>query len=191
MKKLLTILCTIIAASLSVMAVTPRVVTTATEKIRKAPALTATFRVNGADGKLVMSGSRFMLTLPGMTTAYDGITQRTLNEADGELTLSTPTAEELATVNPLAFLGALNTAFTATQLKDGRVVFSPKDKTSGIDKITANFDPQTSMPTLINMKAAGGEALIDNVKVVFETKVRPTSQFAIKVPKNIEIIDLR
>lgn len=191
MKKIVGILLAIIAGGLWLAAATPKVVTQASEKVRKAPALTATFRVNGADGKLIMSGSRFILTVPGMTTAYDGTTQRTLNEADGELTLSTPTAEELAGVNPLAFLGALNTAFTATQLKDGRVAFTPKERGSGLEKITAAFDAKTSMPLLINIKAAAGEMIVDNVSVSFEQKPRPTAEFTIKAPKNIEIIDLR
>lgn len=191
MKKLIGILLAIFVGGLWLAAATPKVVTQASEKIRKAPALTATFRVNGSDGKLIMSGSRFILTLPGMTTAYDGATQRTLNEAYGELTLTTPAAEELAAVNPLAFLGTLNTAFTASQLKDGRVAFTPKERGSGIEKITAAFDAKTSMPLIINIKGAAGEMIIDNVSVSFEQKPRPASEFTIKAPKNIEIIDLR
>ncbi len=167
------------------------VVDRAVDAIGSAPSLTATFRVNGADGRLVMSGDRFKLEVPGMKTAFDGTTQWTLNETDAELTITEPTPEEVAAINPLGFIGSLRAQFKATTLADGRVRFTPSAPGSDVSEIVAAFDKNSAMPVLISMKAAGGEMLIDGIKVTRSSKPVPASQFIIKPSVDVTIIDLR
>ncbi len=168
------------------------VVDRAEQQISQAPSLTVNFRINGADGRLVMCGECFTLEVPGMRTAFNGTTQWTLNEEDSELTITTPTAEEVAAINPLGFISTLRSQFTSTTLPDGRVRFTPVARGSEISEIVATFNQATSMPTIISMKAAGNrEMLIDAIKVTRGAKPIATSKFAIKPDKNIIITDLR
>ena len=102
MKKLLLIILTALAATVAAMA--ESIIDRATKAVKSAPSLTATFRINGSDGRLVMSGACFRLEVPQMQTAFDGTTQFTLNEADSELTLRAPPREENTGINTRAVI---------------------------------------------------------------------------------------
>lgn len=181
------------AMALAGRAATPAVVERATAQLREAPALTVTFRVNGTDGTMRMCGEKFRLEIPSqMVTSFDGTDQWTLSPADRELTVTRPTPEELAAVNPLGFIGALRSQFTATTLPDGRVRFTPTAPgSSDVQEIVATFDKATSWPLTVSIKAAAGEMLIDHVTVSRETKPLPSSLFTQKPSKGITLIDLR
>lgn len=189
MKKLLLIILTALAATVAAMA--ESIIDRATKAVKSAPSLTATFRINGSDGRLVMSGACFRLEVPQMQTAFDGTTQFTLNEADSELTLTTPTLEEIAAINPLAFIGNLRSSFTASTLSDGRIRFVPAADGTDLEEIVTAFDSKTAMPVIVTMKTAAGEILIDHIKVTKGSRSIPASSFTIKQNKGITTIDLR
>lgn len=189
MKK--TILCILAIVALALGAAAQSVVDRAAKLVKESPALTATFRLNGGDGRLVMSGARFRLEVPGMKTSFDGNTQYTLNEPDSELTLTTPTLDEIAAINPLAFIGNLRSQFSASTLPDGRVRFVPVTPGTEVDEIVATFDKRTAMPLMVNMKTQAGELLIDHIKVTRGNKSLPTAGFVIKGGGKITTIDLR
>lgn len=189
MKKLFLIILTILAAT--AVATAESVVDRAAKTVKSAPSLTATFRLNGADGRLVMSGASFRLEVPGMQTAFDGTTQYTLNEADSELTLTTPTLDEIAAINPLAFIGSLRSRFNTSTLPDGRIRFMPTETGTDVEEIVTTFDSKSAMPMMVNMKTSAGEILIDHIKVSKGTRTIPASEFTIQQKKGITIIDLR
>lgn len=55
-------------------------------------------------GRIALQGERFKLSTPGVTTWFDGQTQATYLEQSGEVNLSEPTAEELQSIHPYAWL---------------------------------------------------------------------------------------
>ena len=55
-------------------------------------------------GRIALQGERFKLSTPGVTTWFDGQTQATYLEQSEEVNLSEPTAEELQSIHPYAWL---------------------------------------------------------------------------------------
>lgn len=58
-------------------------------------------------GKIVMRGNKFRLEMTQMEIAYDGSTLYTYQSENNELTLSTPTAEELSEIIPQLYMKQL------------------------------------------------------------------------------------
>ena len=181
----------LIMLAVTIAAMAESIVDRATKAVKNAPSLTATFRINGSDGRLVMSGACFRLEVPQMQTAFDGTTQFTLNEADSELTLTTPTLEEIAAINPLAFIGNLRSNFAASTLSDGRIRFVPTADGTDLEEIVTAFDSETAMPVIVTMRTSAGEILIDHIKVTRGSRTIPASAFTIKQNKGTTTIDLR
>lgn len=110
-------------------------------------------------GKMTMHGEQFTLEAFGTEAAYDGQTLYMFNIDANELTLSTPTREELYDANPLIFAKAMAEACEVTENTAKEVttiMFVPKEPV-GIDKITMKVKPLTSdkqdyAPTTITLK---------------------------------------
>ena len=72
----------------------------AADKLRNAKSVSATCAIN-SDGhstqaRIIMSGRRFRIESPGYATWFDGRTQWTYSASTGEVTVTEPTAGELA-----------------------------------------------------------------------------------------------
>ena len=68
-------------------------------------------------GSMKSKGKKFVITAGGVTTWYDGHTQWNLNAASGEVTVSTPTMQELATGNPYLLVTSYKTHYSIKPLK--------------------------------------------------------------------------
>ena len=110
-------------------------------------------------GTLTMHGEQFILEAFGTTSSYDGKTLYSYNEDANELTLSTPTRDELYQANPLLFAQAMADACEVTEeTRQGvtTLTFVPKERVA-IDLITmvvkrlANGDKQYA-PAMITIK---------------------------------------
>ena len=110
-------------------------------------------------GTMTMHGEQFALEAFGTQAAYDGKTLYMYNEDANELTLSTPTREELYQANPLIFAKAMTEACEVTETTAKEVTtitFVPKEAV-GIDRITMKVKPLTQggkdyAPTTITLK---------------------------------------
>ncbi len=77
------------------------------------------------NGDIIMQGEKFMLTMGDMEIAYDGTTLYNYSESTEEITLSTPTQEELLLANPLCFAQALADNCTIRQQEaNGNYIFT-------------------------------------------------------------------
>lgn len=110
-------------------------------------------------GKMSMHGEQFTLEAFGTEAAYDGSTLYMYNIDANELTLSTPTREELYEANPLIFAKAMVEACEVTEAtaKDVTTITLIPKEPVGIDKITLKVKPLTSgkqdyAPTTITLK---------------------------------------
>ena len=56
----------LIMLAVTIAAMAESIVDRATKAVKNAPSLTATFRINGSDGRLVMSGACFRIEVPQM-----------------------------------------------------------------------------------------------------------------------------
>lgn len=92
-------------------------------------------------GTITMRGERFALAMFDMEAAYDGSTLYIYSESTDELTLSTPTQQELTEANPFLYARALADVCTVSEraAQDGQsttIVLTPKDQSAGIQRFT-------------------------------------------------------
>lgn len=109
-------------------------------------------------GSLTMHGEQFKLEAFGTQASFDGTTLYMYNIDANELTLSTPTRDELYQANPLLFAQAMADACEITeQTAQGTttITFTPKERVA-IDLITMkvkyNAKSGEYLPTMITLK---------------------------------------
>lgn len=105
-------------------------------------------------GSFVMEGALFRVTLLDIEAAYDGQTLYMYSEDTKELTLSTPTEEELIQTNPLLYVQALlpESSVSESNTKEGTLItLVPKDVSAGITRFTLLVDHQ-NIPQRLEIK---------------------------------------
>lgn len=169
--------------------------------IIKMPAAQAVFTIDGSEAKVqgsaVISGARFTFRTPDVEVWYDGRTQWTYLASTGEVSITEPSAEELAMANPFAILTDYTRYYTIRRLTDSngraRVELTPKAKGTGIEAVVVIADNNGKRPQAISIRLADGKR-IDLVIDSISTLKKPTDAFfrydAKKRPAS-EIIDLR
>lgn len=180
----------------------PSIVGRAVTKFQSAPSLTIRFDIKAhgqvSTGTMTVAGDRFRLDLGGMLTWYDGRDQWTYIKADNEITITQPTVEELAQINPFAIIssirGRFNASLISTDAHTDNVAFTPRSKASaGITNMTVKFNKTTSWPTEITIVTDNGETGQITVKSVTPGGKLPVSNFSCNTKQypKAEIIDLR
>lgn len=169
--------------------------------ISTAKSVSATFTLNGngrkSNGSIKSSGSKFVVSLPEVTTWYNGKALYTYNPRIGETTVTTPTAAELMESNPLLYVkgGGTNYTYKFSPVKrNGKYVVDlfPVKGNSGIKKLTFTVNSTNFHTEKIVVTTSGGSMTID------VTSFKPGAEVAssefeypkAKYPK-AEIIDLR
>lgn len=105
-------------------------------------------------GSFVMEGALFHVTLLDIEAAYDGQTLYMYSEDTKELTLSTPTEEELIQTNPLLYVQALlpESSVSESNTKEGTLItLVPKDVSAGITRFTLSVNHQ-NIPQRLEIK---------------------------------------
>ena len=163
------------------------------KRVNSTPSLSATFTIDGAAGRMTMSGQMFTFECRGMRVYFDGKTQWTHSVADREVTIVEPTTAELAEVNPLLILGSINKLYAATRINANTVRLTPrKGQTADIAEMLVTFDSTTGWPTAINLVATGGTVQIKSLKFTTSKTKPQRSAFQYKAStKGITITDLR
>lgn len=174
-------------------------------KMRKSmlakPAVEAQFTINGADGAVqgsaLMAGAAFAFTTPQLDVWFDGRTQWVFLHSTGEVSITEPTPDELATTNPFVVLSAYDTHYTSRRLPDSsgrrRVELVPRDADSGIRSITVIADTPGNWPQAIIVDLDSGERIhmvID--RIAGRAKPADTAfRYDARLHPASEIIDLR
>ena len=169
--------------------------------ISNAKSISASFTLNGngrkSTGSIKSSGSKFVVTLPEVSTWYNGKAMYTYNPRIGETTVTIPTAAELMESNPLLYVkgGGVNYTYKFSPVKrNGKYVvdlFPTKGKSS-IKKLTFTVNATNFHPEKIVVTTSGGAMTIDVTSFNPGASVA-ASEFEYpkaKYPK-AEIIDLR
>lgn len=170
------------------------------QAIRKAPSLEAAFTVTtdrgSTSGNILLSGSRFMISTPDLTTWFDGKTQWAYSPAANEVNISEPTDAELQQINPFAIIAGMQTAYTPRRLKSpvgsDRIELIPKNQ-SEYRKIIVTFNGTTHYPSDIAITSDDNSItriIISNI----HTGKKPSDtafRFNPKRYPEAEIVDLR
>lgn len=165
-------------------------------RAKAAKSITADFTVADGNatehGRITISGAMFKMESAGMTVYFDGTTQATFVPADGEVTLTTPTADEVAQLNPLATLSTLSSTFNVKAKSSTTYVLTPKrPDATDLESIALTFSGNVVWPVSVTVRAGGQSVTITNIKVTEGVKSIPAKTFRFTPPKGITTIDLR
>ena len=107
-------------------------------------------------GTITMRGDRFTLEMFDMEAAFDGKTLYVYSATTDELTLSTPTEQELMEANPFRYAQALSKVCTITEQPTAQqaltITLTPKDQSAGIQRFTLRIEKETMLPSSIEIK---------------------------------------
>lgn len=150
-------------------------------------------------GKLLLKGDKFYLESGGIRTWFDGKTQWSYVAQNEEVNVSTPTPEELQSVNPYALLTSYKKSFNyrymgekTRQGKRGQEILLTPKASQDVKSITLNVKENGS-PVYIAIQLQNGEKQEFQISS-YQTSVNlPDATFRFNKQKypQAEIIDLR
>lgn len=111
-------------------------------------------------GDLAMHGRQFTLSMFAMDAAYDGNTLYMYSEDIEELTLSTPSEEELIQTNPFLYAQALLPVCQYAEKVVGdktQITLTPNDLSAGITKFVLRVVTTSLLPTTVEIYEDGGK----------------------------------
>ena len=149
------------------------------------------------DGIMCLRGEKFKINSAPIAVWYDGTTQWTYTADTGEVSITEPTPEEIADINPFVIIngfrhGCKSTVSKSDSLSD-TVTMTPLTKESGIETATIVFAKSTGMPESINIALRSGAALSLKINSITRDINYPSTTFVFnkdKYPK-ATIVDLR
>ncbi|OAV63861.1 Outer membrane lipoprotein-sorting protein [Bacteroidales bacterium Barb6] len=153
------------------------------------------------EGVIQMKGDKFMLVIPGTRVWYDGKTQWTYMERNGEVNLTEPTGEELQYTNPALLLRMYKKGYTASlkgesTAANGKTAYdvelTPKKK-GDIVKVSLQIEKYSFLPARISVESKNGGLTTVQIKSFTAGLNQPDSFFVFdgKQFPDAEVIDLR
>lgn len=123
-------------------------------------------------GEITMQGKQFRLTMFDTEAAYDGTTLYVYSASSDELTLSTPTADELTEANPFLYAQALAKVCTVSEraAKDNTqtvITLTPNDQTAGIQRFTLRLKKTQPAEATATTKTEQATKTTESAKTVF------------------------
>lgn len=150
-------------------------------------------------GELWLKGDRFYLNCGGVESWFDGKTQWSYVASNEEVTVSTPTPEELQSINPFALLNQIQTQFHSLYVgevkengKSGKKLqLTPLHK-GDVTAMTLVVS-STYKPVSIRIKLENGEEQYFSVKTYRTHQNLQDAQFRFPSSKypHAEVIDMR
>lgn len=112
-------------------------------------------------GSLTLHGKQFLLSMWGMESAYDGQTLYMYSEDTEELTLSTPTEDELLQTNPFLYAQALVPVCRVEEKElagkgQTLITLTPDDSSAGIARFILQVEMQTLLPLSVELRETTG-----------------------------------
>ena len=150
------------------------------------------------DGTIMLKGEKFVLECTGVKSWFDGKTLWSYIEDSEEVNISTPTPEELQSINPYAMLGiyksGFNYSYAGTQNVNGtvckKVILIPEENQE-IKEISIAVD-NSIHPVYIKISSNSGETQEFTVKEYKNVNLADSCfKFNPKDYPGVEIIDLR
>ena len=111
-------------------------------------------------GDLAIHGKQFTISMFAIEAAYDGNTLYMYSDDTEELSLSTPTEEELVQTNPFLYAQALLPVCQYSEKAIGdktQIALTPNDPSSGITKFILRLTTATLLPTSVEIHEDGGQ----------------------------------
>lgn len=173
----------------------------AAAKIRASKSLSASYTIT-ADGQsqsgtLTISGDRFTIVSPQISSWYDGRTQWTYSSHVGEVNITEPTPEELQQVNPFAIINSFKTLYRASMLKaapgEKKIRLTATRPGSDIHSVELTLNATTLYPSRIVLTLSNRRSVSISVSAIKAGETLPLSHFRYDAAKHpgIPVVDLR
>ena len=144
-------------------------------------------------GKVQMRGPKFRLSMLGNEGAYDGKTYYLFSEETNELTLTTPTPEELLEANPILFarelqrLSAVRFGAGGKSTKYHIIELVPNNQDAGVQRFVIKIRKDSLLPEEVIVKEENKTTTLRFTDAAYEAEI---PSFVITKP-NAFINDLR
>lgn len=159
-----------------------------------------TLKVGGVSetGTISVKGKRFAIVSSSRSVWYDGSSLWTLDPEEKEVTLTAPTAADVASVNPYLLVSNYKAEYTARLVKGTvkgtyNIQLTPKNRQNYVKSATLCIRASNYMPVRMDVTDRSGNKtviVVSNVK----TGVRLADSVFRFTPKNhpgVKLIDLR
>ncbi|MCL2596110.1 MAG: outer membrane lipoprotein carrier protein LolA [Paludibacter sp.] len=150
-------------------------------------------------GNFTMKSNKFIMKMNEMVVYFNGKTQWAYSSENKEVTITEPTSEELAQINPMAVLYSyretFDIKFAANNSNSANYVIemTPKTKISDLDKMIVTIEKTTGNLLSIMQTEKNGNALTLTLSN-YQSKIAIADSafvFDIKKNKNVSVNDLR
>ena len=145
-------------------------------------------------GTLAIKGRKFHATTPQAIVWFDGKTQWTYMKKNDEVNVSTPTNDQLQSVNPYHFIYMYKQGYTSTLAKKGpnyEVHLKATDKKKSISEMYITVNQKNSIPSQLRIKQQKGWTTIDVRDFKTTALTDGIFRFNSKDFPSAEVIDLR
>lgn len=151
-------------------------------------------------GNLWLKGKMFKLHYLSIEAAYDGLQLAAIDHEQQTLTLSKPTPQELATINPLIPLaGSSPSQFRMVYKGESKGTFtytltpSNRKEWNGVKKVLMDIDKVNHWPRTIVIHTTDGTLLTFRVRKLSPSNTLSTAffRFSTSQTRDLEVIDLR
>lgn len=167
-------------------------------KLMAMKSVKASFKISGAGqstaGTIYLSGNKYKVKTPEMTTWFDGKTQWAYMSDTEEVNVSNPTQAEQASMNPYSFLSLYKKGYNYTMKKNKGsydVRLTAENKNSSIPEVKVSIT-DAYVPTQVSIRQ-GKQWMTISINDIAGNQKFDKSLFTF--PKNkypdAEIIDLR
>lgn len=161
---------------------------------KAAGAVSASYSMGSSKGNIVMKGNQFRILANNIKSWYDGKTQWTYSSATQEVNVSTPSANQLVMVNPLAAAQSLKAGYSMSAKKSGTgyvLTLKPKAK-SKVVSIALYVSKNYVLTKAVYTTNKGNQTLtISNYKTKVSTSASTFKFSKNQVPAGTEVVDLR
>ena len=154
-----------------------------------------------SEGRIRLKGEKFRLDTEGITTWFDGRTQWTYLENSDEVNVSEPTAEELQSINPYAFIGLYKQGYTyrvgARKNYQGKAIdeidLQAENPKQEIQAVKLYVDKRNAQPLYIKITDCNKNINEIEVTSLKKALLLPDNRFIFDTKQypNAEVIDLR
>lgn len=175
-------------------------ITSLKNNITATPGFQASFTMTqpqATSGTITVSGNKFAIVTDLLSTWYDGTTQWTLSPGINEVSVLTPTPEELSEINPLLLLNNITTQYYCSYITDGsrqRVIqLRAKSADNHIASAVVTIDVPSNLPTALKITTDDNNTFDINLSGVKKLNQVDAAQFRFNQSAypGVDIIDLR
>ena len=144
-------------------------------------------------GAITMHGKQFVLTMGDVDAAYDGKTMYMYSAETDELTLTTPTEQELIESNPFLFAMAMAGQCEVTEKpsSDGKqtiITLVPRDKSLGVSRFVVKVQNGTLLPLQVEVREG---TTTSTLKLVQPSFVGGKQSYVLEPEETTFVNDLR